>query len=128
MNFTGPRKREVEIKSFESNDTYMAFSSRLKTVKERLAELSEYGRQNSLFQSVELTEEEVVVAGEIRSLRLEKTHLLGKIEQLIVQSAGVRKEERVLTYKDTVLCNSFKNMRVITQLHKIYISLKGQYV
>jgi hypothetical protein len=110
MNFAGPRKRETKIKSLESSDVYVALSSRLETVKGKLEELSDYGRQNSFFQNVELTEEESLIAEETRNLRSEKTRLQGEIEGLIARNAGVRKKEWVLTYKDTLLCNSLENM------------------
>jgi hypothetical protein len=113
MDFANSRKRETVIRSLGSDDAYIALSSQLETVKKGLRELSEYGRQNSLFQRAELTAEEAAIAKETRSLRWEKTRLLGEIEGLVVRSAGVRKEEQILTYKDTVLCNSLGNMAAI---------------
>jgi hypothetical protein len=113
MNFAKSRKRENAIKSLESEDAYIALSSRLKALKGRIRELSEYGRQNALFRNEELTEEESAIAEETRSLRGEKASLLGEMERLVALRAGARKEESILTYKDTLLCNSLGNMREI---------------
>jgi hypothetical protein len=46
-------------------------------------------------------------------LRAEKNRLQEEIESLFASSAGVQKEDSVLTYKETVLCNSLANMREI---------------
>jgi hypothetical protein len=113
MNFAESRKREIAIKSIESGDVYIALSSRLKAVNARLRELGEYGRQNSLFHSVELSDEETAIADEVRRLRSEKADLAGEMGRLIsAGSEGLRKG-RVLTYKDTTLINSLENMREI---------------
>jgi hypothetical protein len=113
MNFARSRKREIVIRSLGSDHVYAALSSRLETLKERLRELNEYGRQNAFFQSADLSEEEKTVVEETRNLRAEKKRLMGEIEELVVRNAGVGKEEQVLTYKDTVLCNSLENMAEI---------------
>jgi hypothetical protein len=113
MNFSVPRKREVAIEVLKTSFAYAALSSRLDAVKNRIRELSEYSRKNFLFQSPDLTEEESRVAGETRLLRTEKTHLLDEIQRLTVSEIGARKENRILTYKDTVLCNSLENMETI---------------
>ncbi|MDR1019151.1 MAG: hypothetical protein LBL73_00200 [Synergistaceae bacterium] len=113
MDFAGSRKRVARIKSIESDDAYIALLSRLEVVKGRLGELGKYGRQKSLFHSADLTGEAGAIAGEIRSLRAEKARLSEEMEVLTVQKAGVRKETAVLTYKDTLLCNSLKNMTEI---------------
>jgi hypothetical protein len=113
MNFARSRKREIAIAAVKAGDVYAALSSQLEAVKGRLRELSEYGRQNFLFQNAELTEEEEAVAKETRNLRSEKVRLLEELERLIVRSAGDWKAERVLTYKNSVLCNFFGNMAEI---------------
>lgn len=118
MNFARPRKRETAIKSLRSDEAYAALTSQLETVKGKLKELSEYGRLHSLFQSVELAEEETAIAQKTRELRSEKNRLLEEIEGLVLRTAGVLEEKRVLTYKDTVLCNSFGNMAEILPIFR----------
>jgi hypothetical protein len=113
MNFAGPRKRKAATEAVKAGSAYGALSSRLDAAKARIRELNEYGRKNSLFQSAELTEEEASVSSEIKCLRVEKNSLMDEIGRLILSGAGPRKEESVLTYKDTVLCSSLENMRTI---------------
>jgi hypothetical protein len=113
MNFSVSRRREAAIEALKAGDAYAALSSRLNAVKNRIQELSEYSRKNFLFQSPALTEEESFIAGETRLLRAEKTRLLEERQRLTASSVGVRQKNRVLTYKDTVLCNSLENMEAI---------------
>jgi hypothetical protein len=113
MNFAASRKRQTANESVESDGVCIALSSRLEAVGARLRELREYGRQNAFFQSAELTGKEAALAEAIRGLRSEKAGLAEEIGRLIALNAGEKREERVLTYKDTVLVNSMENMREV---------------
>ena len=113
MNFAVSRKRESEIEALKTSSAYTALLSRLDAVKDRIRELNEYSREKFLFQSPVLTEEESRVADETKLLRTEKKRLTNEIQDLIVSNVGARTENHVLTYKDTVLCNSLANMETI---------------
>jgi transposase-like protein len=113
MNFAISRKREAARKSAESGGVYVALSSRLETVKARLRELRGYGRRNSPFPSSEMPGNEAAVTEEIRSLRSEKAGIAAELARLTAADAEELKKERVLTYKDTTLINSLKNMREV---------------
>jgi hypothetical protein len=113
MNFSVSREREAAIETLKTGAAYASLASQLDTVKNRIRELNEYSKGNFLFQSAALTEEESLIAGETRHLREEKTRLMNEIQRLTLSNVGARKEEHVLTYKDTVLCNSLENMKTL---------------
>jgi hypothetical protein len=113
MNFVASRRREAAIEALKAGEAYAALSARLEAVKNRIRELNEYSKKRAFFQNATPTEEESFVARETRNLRTEKKRLLDEIGRLVLLNVGARKEERVLTYKETVLCNSLENMRAI---------------
>jgi len=113
MEFAGSREREARIVRFRSGDDYAALSSEIDGIKHRLREISEYGRNNALFQNRTLTAEELSISEEVRSLRLKKSGLQGEIERLVISRVGEQREKHVITYKNAVLCNTFRNMEAL---------------
>ncbi|GHV46836.1 hypothetical protein FACS1894204_09250 [Synergistales bacterium] len=113
MNFARPRERELSIEAIKRGGAYIGVTSAIKAIKDRLTTLGEYSRENSLFQSAALTEEENRVAGETKRLRAEKARLLSEAERLVSSSSRAPKCASVLTYKDAVVCNSLQNMRLV---------------
>ena len=57
MNFAPLRKRESSIEAIKRGEAYSGLTDAIKAIKDRLRVLSEYGRENSFFQSAVLTEE-----------------------------------------------------------------------
>ncbi|GHS97430.1 hypothetical protein AGMMS50276_17470 [Synergistales bacterium] len=113
MDFAESRKRELSVDDIKRGEAYIGITSAIKAIKDRLITLSEYGRENSLFQSAVLTEEGNAVAGETKRLRAEKARLLSKAERLVSLSSYALKYDSVLTYKNALLCNSLRNMRLV---------------
>ncbi|MDR3332579.1 MAG: hypothetical protein LBT08_08115 [Synergistaceae bacterium] len=110
MDFAESRDRERLADGVRSSEGYRVLSSGLDAVKRRIREINEYGRNNSLFHSREFTEEESSLMDEARRLRSEKNGLQGEIERFFAARTGKRSEKRAITYKNTVLCNTLKNM------------------
>ncbi|MDR3255809.1 MAG: hypothetical protein LBT31_09615 [Synergistaceae bacterium] len=110
MDFAESRDRERLAQGVRSSDDCRALSSELDAITRRIREISEYGKNNAMFQSGEFTEEESFLMAEARRLRSEKRELQDEIERLLVMRTGERRGKRAITYKNTVLCNTFKNM------------------
>lgn len=113
MNFARLRERELSIEALKRGGAYIGVTSAIKAIKDRLTTLSEYNRENSLFQNAVLKEEENRVASETKRLRAEKARLLSEAKRLVSSSSRAPKCASVLAYKDTVVCNSLQNMSLV---------------
>ncbi|MDR1472875.1 MAG: hypothetical protein LBS75_10180 [Synergistaceae bacterium] len=108
-NFACSSGCETFKANLQHGKKYEDLSLKLVRIEDEILKLREYGKEKKLFVSSTLTEEGMSLMTRIRDLRGEKSHISRELEDLKVSSAG--RVKKMLTYKGTVICDMFSNMR-----------------
>ncbi|MDR1021101.1 MAG: hypothetical protein LBL73_10115 [Synergistaceae bacterium] len=108
-NFACPGGCENSKTDLRYGKKYEDLSLKLAKTEDEILKLRKYGKEKKIFVSSTLTEEGMSLMARIRDLRGEKNLISKELQALIAPSAG--RVKKILTYKGTVICDMFSNMR-----------------